>query len=40
MESKKNVNLDSYFEFLKQYFSLFHLTKIKRKKVIGNNFKL
>ena len=40
MKSNKNINLDAYFEFLKQYFSLFDFSKLKRKKIIGDNFKL
>lgn len=42
MKSKQNVNLDSYFEFLEQYFALFPnaMTKVKRKIISGDNFKL
>jgi len=40
MKLEKKLNLDSYFEFLKSYFSTFDFTKIKRKKISGKNFKL
>lgn len=40
MKLKTNINLDSYFKFLKEYFSLFDFSKLKRKKIKGENFKL
>ncbi len=40
MKSDKNLNLDSYFNFLAEYFATFDFSKLKRKKVTGKNFKL
>lgn len=40
MPSKKNVNLDKYFEFLRQLFALFGLPRKNRTKIEGNYFKL
>lgn len=40
MKSEPKINLDSYFEFLISYFSMFNFKNVKRKKISGNNFKL
>ena len=40
MKSKKQPNLDEYFKFLKDYFAMFDFSKLKRKPIKGNNFKL
>ncbi len=40
MKSRKNLKLDEYFQFLKDYFLLFDLKKTKRKKILSGQFKL
>ena len=40
MKSNKKLNLDSYFDFLAEFFKTFDFKKIKRKKIKGDNFKL
>lgn len=40
MKSGLKLNLDSYFKFLKDYFELFNFTEVKRKKIVGKQFKL
>jgi len=40
MPLRKKLNLDAYFEFLKQYFLIFKISKIKRKNMTGDHFKL
>ncbi len=40
MKSDKNLNLDSYFHFLKSFFETFKFSQVKRKKISGKNFKL
>lgn len=40
MKSEKRLNLDSYFEFLNSYFTIFNIGQVKRKKISGKNFKL
>ena len=40
MKSGKNLDLDDYFQFLKDYFLLFGLKKTKRKKIFSGHFKL
>ena len=40
MTLKKNLDLDDYFKFLEEYFKLFEISNIKRRKIKGNNFKL
>jgi len=36
----KSGNLDQYFQLLKEYFSTFDFSKLKKKKISGNQFKL
>lgn len=40
MNPKQNLNLDSYFRLLEEYFSTFDFSKFKIRKVVGKNFKL
>lgn len=40
MTSKIKLNFDEYFKFLEEYFELFKLQVVKRKKIKGDNFKL
>jgi hypothetical protein len=39
MKSKIKLSLDDYFKFLDEYFKLFNFKSIKRKFIIGDNFK-
>lgn len=40
MTSKIKLSFDEYFKFLEEYFALFPLKTLKRKKITGDNFKL
>jgi hypothetical protein len=40
MKSKIRLNFDEYFKFLEEYFELFKLNSPRRKKIVGDNFKL
>ena len=40
MKSKIKIDWDAYFSFLEEYFSMFDFSKVKRKKIEGDNFKL
>ena len=40
MNLDQNLNLDSYFKFLKEYFATFDFSVFKIRKVTGENFKL